>query len=150
MAGRQGSKRMGELAPSWSTLLGDSPSTSSNPDLLNPSSFDAERLPPLLRHLKPGTLSLALGANDDDGALRLGQGYRPSEFLITTGPGPVPSLDGRNIVFGRVEEGLDVVGGIVSSVKTIGEAPGPFAKVAQLLGDERIERRKAKYGEFFF
>jgi hypothetical protein len=34
---------------------------------------------------------------------------RGLEFLITTGPGPVPRLDGLNPVFGRVESGMDVV-----------------------------------------
>lgn len=34
---------------------------------------------------------------------------RALEFLITTGPGPVPRLDGLNPVFGRVESGMDVV-----------------------------------------
>ena len=34
---------------------------------------------------------------------------RPLEFLITTGPGPVPRLDGENIAFGRVLEGINTV-----------------------------------------
>jgi peptidyl-prolyl cis-trans isomerase B (cyclophilin B) len=48
-------------------------------------------------HLRPGTVSLALGAaaGASDGAARA-----QTEFLITTGPAPVPSLDGENIVFG--------------------------------------------------
>jgi hypothetical protein len=34
---------------------------------------------------------------------------RALEFLITTGPGPVPRLDGINPVIGRVESGMDTV-----------------------------------------
>ena len=46
-------------------------------------------------------MSLALGANDEDAGLKALRSFRNTEFLITTGPGPVPSLDGQNIVFGR-------------------------------------------------
>ena len=54
--------------------------------------------------------SLALGVGDvGDGALGAAVGggdggferASPTEFLITTGPGPAPSLDGENVVFGR-------------------------------------------------
>ena len=48
-----------------------------------------------------GTVSLALGANDDESDLKASRGFRNTQFLITTGPGPVPSLDGENVVFGR-------------------------------------------------
>ena len=48
-----------------------------------------------------GTVSLALGANNDDSDNKARKGFRNTQFLITTGPGPVPSLDGENIVFGR-------------------------------------------------
>ena len=44
---------------------------------------------------------MALGANDDDPDIKTQRGFSNAEFLITTGPGPVPSLDGQNIVFGR-------------------------------------------------
>ena len=43
--------------------------------------------------------------NDDDDEVKLGVDYRNVEFLITTGPGPCPQLDNRNIVFGTVLEG---------------------------------------------
>ena len=165
MAGKQGSRRMGELSPAWSELLpggsGSSPGAppppspsssssssssppppSSNPDLLSPSSFEGP-----LRHSRPGTLSLALGATDDDEAVRMRPGYRAAEFLVTTGPGPVPSLDGSNIVFGRVERGLaEVVGAMVSRVKVLGATPGPFGDLARAIGDERVRRVTAKYG----
>ena len=37
-----------------------------------------------LRH-KPGSISMSIGANNDDGELRQRPGYRNTEFLITTG-----------------------------------------------------------------
>lgn len=46
-------------------------------------------------------MSLALGANDDDAGVKSQRDFRNAQFLITTGPGPVPSLDGQNIIFGR-------------------------------------------------
>lgn len=161
MGGKQGSRRMGELSPAWSELLPSSPSSSSpsssssnnpssssptppppsNPDLLSPASFGGP-----LRHSRPGTLSLALAASDEDDAVRMRPGYRPAEFLITTGPGPVPSLDGGNIVFGRVESGLAEVVGAVSRVKVLGATPGPFGDLARAIGDERVRRVTAKYG----
>ena len=62
-----------------------------------------------LQHLRPGTVSLAVGAatGEVDGGGGPGSGASMSgspntEFLITTGPAPVPSLDGNNIVFGCV------------------------------------------------
>ena len=165
MGGKQGSRRMGELSPAWSELLpspspSQSPSSNSgssansggssstpppppsNPDLLSPASFGGP-----LRHARPGTLSLALAASDEDDAVRLRPGYRPAEFLITTGPGPVPSLDGGNIVFGRVESGLaEVVGAVTSRVRVLGATPGPFGDLARAIGDERVRRVTAKYG----
>jgi hypothetical protein len=49
-------------------------------------------------HNRPGTVSLALAENDDDPFIKQRSTYRPTEFLITTGPGPAPSLDGQNVV----------------------------------------------------
>lgn len=46
-----------------------------------------------------------MSENDDDDETRLDPEYRNVEFLITTGPGPCPQLDGGNIVFGTVLEG---------------------------------------------
>ena len=110
--------------------------------VLSPSSFGGP-----LRHSRPGTLSLALGANDDDDAVRIRPGYRAAEFLITTGPGPVPSLDGANIVFGGVEQGLaEVVGAVTARVRVLGATPGPFGDLARAIGDERVARVTAKYG----
>lgn len=128
--GRTGARRMGELSPT--------PPLPSNPDILSPSAFTGT-------HSRPGTLSLALGESDDDDSLRLAPGYRAAQFLITTGPGPVPRLDGANIVFGRVLYGLDVVTA-VTRVPTLRAPPGPWTAVARLLGDERAARVASKYG----
>ena len=121
---------MGELAPS--TPLPP------NPDLLAGTAFDG-------RHLRPGTVSLAVAASDDDDGVRLAPGYRAAQFLITTGPGPVPRLDGGNIVFGRVLSGLDVVTAM-TRVPLLRAPPGPWASFAKLVGDERGARVAAKYG----
>ena len=52
-----------------------------------------------LNHLKPGTVSLALSYDGSRTASPF-DGNVYSEVIITTGP-PVPSLDGKNIIFGR-------------------------------------------------
>lgn len=59
----------------------------------------------MLTHSKPGVVSLCLSENDDDDEIKLDPDYRNVEFLITTGPGPCPQLDSKNIVFGAVLEG---------------------------------------------
>ncbi|KAG6772294.1 hypothetical protein POTOM_023697 [Populus tomentosa] len=58
-----------------------------------------------LTHSGPGILSLCLSENDDEDNIKLNPEYRNVEFLITTGPGPCPQLDYKNIVFGVVLEG---------------------------------------------
>ena len=132
MGGRQGAKRMGELAPSAPPPA--------NPDLLSGPAFEG-------RHLRPGTVTLAVAAADDDPLIRLRPGYRAAEFAITTGPGPVPSLDGGNIVFGRVESGLDVVSR-VTAVPVLRATPGPFNALASILGDERGATARKGEGGF--
>jgi peptidyl-prolyl cis-trans isomerase B (cyclophilin B) len=97
--GRQGSRRLGELDGAAAAALIQAPNT----DLSSPAGFK-------LRHSRPGTVSLSIsGDNDEDPEARGRPGYRPTEFLITTGPGPVPRLDGLNLVFGRVTEGMSTV-----------------------------------------
>ncbi|CAL5011684.1 unnamed protein product [Urochloa decumbens] len=90
-AGRQGSRRdKGEVQPPSGLVR--------NSETVNPKAFK-------LRHARPGTLSLCLGENDDDDDIKLNPNYHNVEFLVTTGPGPCPELDGQNIVFGTVLEG---------------------------------------------
>lgn len=49
-----------------------------NPDVLSASAFR-------LQHMRPGTVSLPLAANDDDPLIKDRPRYRNLEFLITTG-----------------------------------------------------------------
>jgi hypothetical protein len=49
-----------------------------NPEVSEASAFR-------LQHYRPGTVSLALGENDEEPTLRQRPDYRPLEFLITTG-----------------------------------------------------------------
>jgi hypothetical protein len=69
-----------------------------NVETVDPKAFE-------LKHVRPGTLSLCLGQNDDDDEIKLDPEYHNMEFLVTTGPGPCPELDNENIVFGTVLEG---------------------------------------------
>ncbi|KAL4458988.1 hypothetical protein ABPG75_013853 [Micractinium tetrahymenae] len=111
-----------------------------NRDILEAASF---RLP----HRRPGTVSLNLSENEDEEFIRFGKDYRNLSLLITTGPGPVPSLDGENIVVGQVSEGLDVVAAI-TQVPTF--TPNDNARAlndfANFIGDERAAKTRAKWG----
>ncbi|KAF2590010.1 hypothetical protein F2Q70_00039008 [Brassica cretica] len=108
-----------------------------NTDVVNSKSF-------LLPHARPGLVSLCLSENDDDDETRLDPEYRNVEFLITTGPGPCPQLDGGNIVFGTVLEGLDVVTSI-AAVPTFkpSEKIRQFNDFAEFLGDERAQNARS-------
>ncbi|XP_062191469.1 peptidyl-prolyl cis-trans isomerase CYP28, chloroplastic [Phragmites australis] len=129
-AGRQGSRRdKGEVQPPSGLVR--------NSETVDPKAFE-------LRHARPGTLSLCLGQNDDDDDIKLNPNYHNVEFLVTTGPGPCPELDGQNIVFGTVLEGMDVI----TSIATIptykpAERIRFFNDVAQLIGDERAQTARA-------
>ncbi|XP_027338723.1 peptidyl-prolyl cis-trans isomerase CYP28, chloroplastic isoform X2 [Abrus precatorius] len=81
--------------------------------------------------------------NDDDDDIKLDPGYRNVEFLITTGPGPCPQLDYRNIVFGTVLEGLDVITAI-ASIPTYqpSERIRQFNNLAKFFGDERAQNAR--------
>jgi len=131
-AGQQGALRMGQVeAP------GD---VQANPETSDPSAFR-------LTHGRPGTLSLSLGENDDDPRAKLRPGYKNLEFLITTGPGPAPRLDGSNIPFGRVLEGM----GTISTITTVptfraNERTNALNMLAQKLGDDRAAGVRRKYG----
>ena len=112
-----------------------------NSDVLNPSSFK-------LRHSRPGTVSLALSENDDSAYIRERRGYRSLQFMITTGPGPQPALDGENIVFGRVEHGMDVVATIASVPAFSPSAQlRQYNRFASALGDDRAARARAAWGK---
>ncbi|KAG2430416.1 hypothetical protein HXX76_009941 [Chlamydomonas incerta] len=134
-AGKQGSKRLGAVEVP--------PTVQSNPEVSEASAF---KLP----HYRPGTVSLALGENDEEPQLRARPEYRPVEFLITTGPGPVPRLNGQNIVFGRVLEGMSVVGQ-VTQVPVFGPSPVgnslAFNSLASAIGDDRAATVRRKYGK---
>ncbi|BDA49114.1 probable peptidyl-prolyl cis-trans isomerase B [Coccomyxa sp. Obi] len=132
-AGRQGSPRMGLVQPPT-----DLPP---NKELLASRSFRLE-------HSRPGTVSLSISENDDDPILKQRPSYRPTEFLITTGPGPVPSLDGQNVVFGTVLEGYNTVTAIASQPTfKPNERIQAVNQLASFIGDERAARVRAKYGK---
>lgn len=96
-----------------------------------------------LTHSRPGILSLCLSENDDEDDIKLDPEYRNVEFLITTGPGPCPQLDSKNIVFGVVLEGLDVVTSI-ASIPTYkpSDRIRQFNDLAEFLGDERAQNAR--------
>lgn len=79
--------------------------------------------------------------------VKLRPNYRPLEFVITTGPGPVPKLDGGNIVFGRVLDGFNVIN-TVTAVPTfqLSERTRAFNTFAGAIGDDRAEAVRRKYG----
>lgn len=64
------------------------------------------------------------------------------------GPGPAPSLDGTNIVFGRVLEGLDTVSA-VARVPTFkpSERIRFYNSVARFLGDGRADQAQRQWGK---
>ncbi|XP_038710410.1 peptidyl-prolyl cis-trans isomerase CYP28, chloroplastic [Tripterygium wilfordii] len=133
LAGRQGIKEKGELHPPLDLAR-------------NTESVDSRAF--LLRHSRPGVVSLCLSENDDDDDVKLDPDYRNVEFLITTGPGPCPQLDNKNIVFGTVLEGLDVVREI-ASIPTYkpSERIRQFNDLAEFLGDERAQNARALWNK---
>ncbi|KAJ3693441.1 hypothetical protein LUZ60_008921 [Juncus effusus] len=132
VAGKQGSRRdKGEVKPP--------PGLVRNKETVDPKAFE-------LKHVRPGTLSLCLGQNDDDDEVKLDPEYHNMEFLVTTGPGPNPQLDGENIVFGTVLEGMDVIG-TVGSLPTYkpDEKIRQFNDFAIFIGDERAQVARATW-----
>lgn len=107
-----------------------------NADLTKASAFRGN-------HLKPGTVSLALSYDGSRTASPF-DGNVYSEVIITTGPAPVPSLDGKNIIFGRVDrESLDVISKIASTpVFSPSSQVKAWNFVASRVGDERAATSK--------
>ncbi|KAG8372643.1 hypothetical protein BUALT_Bualt12G0088000 [Buddleja alternifolia] len=129
VAGRQGRRDKGEVKPPVQLVR-------------NTESVESKAF--LLEHSRPGVVSLCLSENDDDDDLKLNPNYHNVEFLITTGPGPCPELDSKNIVFGSVLEGLDVVTAI-ASIPTYkpGERIRQYNEFAEFIGDERAKTARA-------
>ncbi|KAK7354417.1 hypothetical protein VNO80_19878 [Phaseolus coccineus] len=128
LAGRQGRPDKGEVRPPR-----DLPR--------NTETVDAKAF--ALTHSRPGVVSLSLSENDDDDDVKLDPEYRNVEFLITTGPGPCPQLDNKNIVFGTVLEGLDVITAI-ASIPTYqpSERIRQFNDLAEFFGDGRAQNAR--------
>ncbi|KAK3025812.1 hypothetical protein RJ639_040718 [Escallonia herrerae] len=127
MAGRQGHK--GEVKPPSKLAR--------NTETVDSKAFK-------LGHTRSGIVSLCLSENDDDDDIKLDPNYHNVEFLITTGPGPCPQLDNRNIVFGAVLDGLDLVTSI-ASIPTYkpGERIRQYNDFAEFIGDGRAKTARA-------
>ena len=132
--GRQGSRRLGELEGVEQLLA-------PNTDVALPAGFS-------LPHARPGTVSLSLAAdNDEDPAVRERAGYRPTELLITTGPGPVPRLDGLNLVFGRVTAGMTTLAAVAAVPSFQPDARSQQLNAfAKFIGDDRADKVRRRYG----
>ncbi|PNH10628.1 hypothetical protein TSOC_002610 [Tetrabaena socialis] len=76
----------------------------------------------------------------------------PAEPLgtVVIGPGPVPRLNGQNIVFGRVLDGMSIVSQ-VAQVPVFGPSPvgnsAAFNSLASAIGDDRAANVRRKYGK---
>jgi len=130
--GANGSKRLGQVSvPEGTFSAGER-----NADLTKASAFRGN-------HLKPGTVSLALSYDGSRTASPF-DGNVYSEVIITTGPAPAPSLDGKNIIFGRVDrESLDVISKIASTpVFSPSSQVKAWNFVASRVGDERAATSK--------
>ncbi|KAL4859096.1 Peptidyl-prolyl cis-trans isomerase CYP28 [Chlorella vulgaris] len=132
VAGAQGPKRSG--------LVQAPEGLPANPDILSSSAFR-------LTHRRPGTVSLNLSESEDGDYMRFDKSYRNLSLLITTGPGPVPSLDGENIVVGQVTEGLEVIRAVTQvPTFTPNSNSRAFNDFANFIGDDRAAKTKSKWG----
>lgn len=100
-----------------------------------------------MTHVRPGTLSLAIAENEDPTERTLSTGYHPTQFLITTGPGPVPQLDNGNVVFGRIVDGFDTLA-LLAEVRTYKPSSRirAFNAFATAIGDERAAEVRKTWG----
>ena len=130
--GINGSKRLGQVSvPDGIFDVGER-----NADFTNAASFTGN-------HLKPGTVSLALSYDGTRTASPF-DGNVYTEILVTTGPAPVPSLDGKNIIFGQVDrESLDVISKIANTpVFSPSSQVKAWNFIANRVGDERAAKSK--------
>ncbi|GAB4832746.1 cytochrome P450 monooxygenase 28 [Ancistrocladus abbreviatus] len=128
LAGRQGRREKGVVKPPLGLAR--------NIETVDSRAF-------MLQHSRPGVLSLCLSENDDEEEIKLDPDYHNVEFLITTGPGPCPQLDSKNIIFGSVLEGLDVVTAIASvPIFKPAERIRLFNDFAEFIGDERAQNAR--------
>ena len=89
--------------------------------------------------------AVARGVGEDVGG---GGARTQTEFLITTGPAPVPSLDGANVVFGRVLRGLETVNAVARTptFKPSGNSVA-WNQVAEWVGDERAGKARESWSK---
>ncbi|XP_060171926.1 peptidyl-prolyl cis-trans isomerase CYP28, chloroplastic [Lycium barbarum] len=129
LAGKQGRKDKGEVKAPMELIK-------------NNESIESKAF--VLEHSRSGVVSLALSENDDDDDVKFNTNYHNVEFLITTGPGPCPMLDGKNIVFGTVLEGLDVVT-TIAAIPTYkpSENIRQYNDFAERIGDGRAKTARA-------
>ena len=67
---------------------------------------------------------------------------------LRAGAGPAPELDGENIAFGEVLEGLDVLATIAAvPVIRANETLERYNAIAGFLGDDRAAKARAKWGK---
>lgn len=100
-----------------------------------------------MKHRRAGTLSLAIAENEDSTDRTLSGDYHPTQFLVTTGPGPAPKLDNGNVVFGRVVDGFDALAAL-AEVRTYKPSTRirAFNTFAKAIGDERAAEVRKTWG----
>lgn len=120
-AGRQGPRRLGQL---------ENVQAPTNSDVLSSKAFR-------LTAARPGAVSLFVqneGVNRQRGR---------TEFAIATGPVPAFDLDGENIVFGRVLEGLEVMDAVARTPTFMPpERVRIMNNLAGAVGDDRAAKAR--------
>ena len=85
-----------------------------------------------------------VGARRGDGRRRRGGSgafLRADGVSHHPGPAPVPSLDGENVVFGRVLSGLETVTRVAARPRSNRRATPSVNQVAEWVGDDRAAKR---------